>query len=120
MSTKQITNLILFLAFLALTFTKVSAEQEGKDLQFKKRFESIQAINSSVNIVRASGRAVTSGLEDTEAKRRALEDALYIASLKGGAEIDAYSSVNAGTELTENILVRPAARILDYAHRGVT
>ena len=115
MSLKHITFIVLLFAFATLNITKVSAEQEEKDLQFKKRFESIQAINTSVNVVHAAGRAITSGLEDTEVKRRALEDALYIASLKGGAEIDAYSSVNAGTELTENILVRPASRILDYA-----
>ena len=74
MSLKHITFIVLLFAFATLNITNVSAEQEEKDLQFKKRFESIQAINTSVNVVHAAGRAITSGLEDTEVKRRALED----------------------------------------------
>ncbi len=115
MCIKKFNFLIFSLAVLVFTSLQVNAESKVKELDFKKRFESIRAINTSVNVVKATGRSITSGLEDNESKRKALEDALYIASLKGGAEIDAYSSVNTGTELTENILVRPSSRILDYA-----
>jgi hypothetical protein len=45
----------------------------------------------------------------------ALEDALYLAALQGGAKINGFSSIGADTSLTDQIIVRPASQIMDYA-----
>ena len=47
-------------------------------------------------------------------KKRALDDALYFASLQAGAKIDGYSTVNSNTALQENLLVRPSSSIKDF------
>ena len=48
------------------------------------------------------------------AKKRALDDALYLASLQGGAKIDGYSTVDTNTSLNENLLIRPSSSIKDF------
>ena len=49
-----------------------------------------------------------------EAKNAALEDALYLAALSGGAKIDGFSSIQADTALDDHFVVRPSSEILDY------
>ena len=44
----------------------------------------------------------------------ALEDALYLAALEGGAKINGFSAVMSDTTLEDHFVVRPASRILDY------
>ena len=61
------------------------------------------------------GRAVIIDGDKKLAKKRALDDALYLASLRGGAKIDGYSNVDSLTRLNENLLVRPASTITDFA-----
>ena len=60
------------------------------------------------------GRAVIIDGDKKLAKKRALDDALYIASLRGGAKVDGYSNVDSFTRLNENLLVRPASTITDF------
>ena len=60
------------------------------------------------------GRAVVIDGNKEIAKKRALDDALYLASLRGGAKIDGYSNVDNLTRLNENLLVRPASTITDF------
>ncbi len=60
------------------------------------------------------GRAVIIDGNKEIAKKRALDDALYLASLRGGAKIDGYSNVDNLTRLNENLLVRPASTITDF------
>lgn len=62
-----------------------------------------------------TGRAVImdSAMEQ-EARMLALEDALYLAALEGGARINGFSAVMADTTLEDHFVVRPASRILDY------
>ena len=47
-------------------------------------------------------------------QKRALDDALYLASLQGGAKIDGYSTVDTNTSLNENLLIRPSSSIKDF------
>ena len=69
-----------------------------------------------LEFVTSVGRATLDSPEDTTvARRRALDDALYLASLRGGAKVNGFSSVGTGTELNDNFVVRPTAKILDYA-----
>ena len=55
----------------------------------------------------SEGRAVIVDGNEEVAKKRALDDALYLASLQGGAKIDGYSTVDTNTSLNENLLIRP-------------
>ena len=68
-----------------------------------------------LRMVTATGRAVINDQAALhEAKNIALEDALYLAALKGGAKIDGFSSVQADTSLDDHFVVRPSSEILDY------
>ena len=59
----------------------------------------------------SNGRAVIIDGNIDLAKKRALEDALYLASIQGGAKVDGYTSVDRNTNLNESVLVRPSATI---------
>ncbi len=61
-----------------------------------------------------NGRAVIIGGNEELAKKRALEDALYLASLQGGARVDGFSSIDKSTNLNETLLVRPSSTIKDF------
>ena len=62
----------------------------------------------------SEGRAVIVDGNEEVAKKRALDDALYLASLQGGAKIDGYSAVDTNTSLNENLLIRPSSSIKDF------
>ena len=62
----------------------------------------------------SNGRAVIIEGNESLAKKRALEDALYLASLQGGAKVDGFSSVDKSTNLNETLLVRPSSSIKDF------
>ena len=74
------------------------------------------AEDDDLSFIISTGRAALNTPEETDlARRRALEDALYLASLEGGAKINGYSAIDSGPNLTENFVVRPTTKILDYA-----
>ena len=52
--------------------------------------------------VYAKGQINLNGIDENLAKRRALEDALYFASMKAGAEVKGFSSIDEETNLNEN------------------
>ena len=62
----------------------------------------------------SNGRAVIINGNVDWAKKRALEDALYLASIQGGARVDGYSSIDSSTNLNETLLVRPSSTIKDF------
>ena len=64
--------------------------------------------------VRAKGHINLNGIDENEAKRRALEDALYFASMKAGASVQGFSVIDEETNLNESFIVEPNNRILDY------
>ena len=75
----------------------------------------VQAADDQLRMIKATGRAVISHSDAlNEAKNAALEDALYLAALSGGAKIDGFSSVQADTALDDHFVVRPSSEILDY------
>ena len=89
-----------FLLFLSLFFfcLPIANAEEGK-----------------LQIVMSTGRAaIISNEQIDETRARALEDALYSAALLGGAEIDGFSSVQAGSQLDDHFVVRPSSKIIDY------
>jgi hypothetical protein len=75
----------------------------------------LQAADEQLQMITATGRAVISHSDAlNEAKNAALEDALYLAALSGGAKIDGFSSIQADTSLDDHFVVRPSSEILDY------
>ena len=75
----------------------------------------VQAADDQLRMIKVTGRAVISHSDAlNEAKNAALEDALYLAALSGGAKIDGFSSVQADTALDDHFVVRPSSEILDY------
>ena len=73
------------------------------------------AEEGNLQIVMSTGRAaIISNEQIDETRARALEDALYSAALLGGAEIDGFSSVQAGSQLDDHFVVRPSSKIIDY------
>ena len=75
-----------------------------------------QAGMASLRFTEATGRAVIQpGADPSEARMIALEDALYLAALQGGATVDGFSAINTDTSLTDQVVVRPASKIMDYA-----
>ena len=70
---------------------------------------------ASMRFTETTGRAAIIDPEmEQEARMMALEDALYLAALEGGARIDGFSAVMADSSLEEHFVIRPASRILDY------
>ena len=65
-------------------------------------------------VVIADGRAVIIDGDKETAKKRALDDALYLSSIQAGAKVDGFSSVDTNTNLKENLLVRPSSIIKDF------
>ena len=71
-------------------------------------------VNAQVKFVEVTGRSVIEENTPLLSKNNALEDALYLAALKGGAKISGYSIVDKFSNLKEEIIVRPSSGILDY------
>ena len=75
----------------------------------------LQAADDQLQMITATGRAFISHIDAlNEARNVALEDALYLAALSGGAKIDGFSSIQADTALDDHFVVRPSSEILDY------
>ena len=70
---------------------------------------------AGMRFTETTGRAVIldPALEQ-QARMLALEEALYLAALEGGARIDGFSAVMTDSSLEDHFVVRPASRILDY------
>ena len=70
---------------------------------------------ASMRFIETTGRAVIiDPAMEQEARMMALEDALYLAALEGGARIDGFSAVMTDSSLEDHFVIRPASRILDY------
>jgi len=65
--------------------------------------------------VTAKGQISLNNLNESEAQRRALEDALYFASMQAGVKVQGFSSIDEKTTLNENFIVKPNNQILDYS-----
>ena len=70
---------------------------------------------TSMRFTETTGRAaIIDPAMEQEARMMALEDALYLAALEGGARIDGFSAVMTDSSLEDHFVIRPASRILDY------
>ena len=64
--------------------------------------------------IEATGRAVIVPEDIQVSRKRALEDALYIAALKGGADIDGFSAITSNTVINDQSVVTPTNRVIDF------
>ena len=64
--------------------------------------------------VEATGRAVLIAGDLVTSRKRALEDALYIAALKGGADINGFSAITSNTVINDQSIVKATNRVLDF------
>ncbi len=71
-------------------------------------------VNAQVRFVEVTGRSVIQDDSPILSKNRALEDALYLAALEGGAKVSGYSLIDSFSNLKEEVIVQPASGILDY------
>lgn len=70
---------------------------------------------TEMRFTETTGRAViVDPALEQEARLLALEEALYLAALEGGARIDGFSAVMTDSALEDHFVIRPASRILDY------
>ena len=68
----------------------------------------------TVNEVTTTGRSVIINNDIRKARNLALEDALYLASLKGGAKVEGFSSVSKNTIINDQSIIKPTSSILDF------
>ena len=71
-------------------------------------------VNAQVRFVEVTGRSVIQDDSPILSKNTALEDALYLAALEGGAKVSGYSLIDSFSNLREEVIVQPASGILDY------
>lgn len=69
---------------------------------------------AEVRTVEVVGQAAETGLGKSVTRRRALEDALIEAAIQGGADINGYTAISEGVLVSDQLVLRPASRILDY------
>ena len=70
--------------------------------------------NANFKQVEATGRAVLIAGDIETSRKRALEDALYIAALKGGADINGFSAITSNTVINDQSIVKATNRVLDF------
>ena len=95
----QFALFITVISFIILTFVSIAHASVQNSFQFTT----------------ATGRAaITENVTEELARVRALEDALYLAALQGGAKINGFSAVATDTSVQDNFVIRPSSKILDY------
>ena len=79
-------------------------------------FSNISYGANDLKIVKAevTGRSVIIEKNIEKARRLALEDALYLASLKGGVFVEGFSSVSKNTILNDQSIIKTDSKILDF------
>jgi hypothetical protein len=93
----NIENIIIFILFSIFSFSVFAAQN---DSNFRK--------------VEATGRAILIDGKIDVSRKRALEDALYIAALKGGANVNGFSAIGSNTVINDQAIVSAANRVLDF------
>ena len=69
----------------------------------------------TIQFVETTGRAVINDDDSiNNARRNALEDAIFLAAIHGGAKVNGFSSIDKETSLTDHFTITPAGKLLDY------
>ena len=64
--------------------------------------------------VEATGRAILLPENIETSRKRALEDAIYIAALKGGADVNGFSAISSNTVINDQSVIKPTNRVIDF------
>ena len=64
--------------------------------------------------VEATGRSILLPENIEVSRKRALEDAIYIAALKGGADVNGFSAISANTIINDQSVIRATNRVIDF------
>ena len=94
---KKLINKLAALVLLSFISSHLSAEE---DKNFKQ--------------VEATGRSVVIDGNIEVSRKRALEDALYLAALKGGADVNGFSAINSSTIINDQSVIRATNRVIDF------
>ena len=70
--------------------------------------------NSNFKQVEATGRSILLPENIETSRKRALEDAIYLAALKGGANVKGFSAINSNTIINDQSVIKPTNRVLDF------
>ena len=97
-----IKNLTYIYTFLTLTFFSLIVNPL------------VAANHSSFKQVEATGRAILLENDINTSRKRALEDALYIAALRGGANIDGFSAISSNTIINDHSIIKATNRVIDF------
>ena len=93
----KLINKLAALVLLSFMGSPLSAEE---DKNFKQ--------------VEATGRSVVIDGNIEVSRKRALEDALYLAALKGGADVNGFSAINSSTIINDQSVIRATNRVIDF------
>ena len=93
----KLINKLAVLVLLSFISSSLSAEE---DKNFKQ--------------VEATGRSVVIDGNIEVSRKRALEDALYLAALKGGADVNGFSAINSSTIINDQSVIRATNRVIDF------
>ena len=64
--------------------------------------------------VEATGKSILLPNKIETSRKRALEDALYIAALKGGADVNGFSAISSNTILNDQSVVKATNNVIDF------
>ena len=69
---------------------------------------------SNFKQVEATGRSILLTKNIEISRKRALEDAIYIAALKGGADVNGFSAINSNTIINDQSVIKATNRVVDF------
>ena len=69
---------------------------------------------SNFKHVEATGRSILLPENIETSRKRALEDAIYLAALKGGANVNGFSAISSNTIINDQSVIKPTNRVLDF------
>ena len=93
----NIENITIFILFSIFSFSVLAAQN-----------------NSNFKKVEATGRAILIDGKIDISRKRALEDALYIAALKGGAKVNGFSAIGSNTVINDQAIISATNRVIDF------
>ena len=99
-------KIILKFIILLKISTLISLSTFNVDLyaQDKSNFKQVEATGRSI--------LLTENIEIS--RKRALEDAIYIAALKGGADVNGFSAINSNTIINDQSVIKATNRVVDF------
>ena len=69
---------------------------------------------SNFKQVEATGRSILLPENIETSRKRALEDALYVAALKGGANVNGFSAISSNTIINDQSVINATNRVIDF------